>query len=140
MHRARRTATFGVLTATALALSPAIGLTKDGPESPCHQYYPNIPGKTLLENDKVVVQRFIFPPGQWEGVHSHPGDQLFIHIKGGQWTVRTGDTYDTGFWKTGSVGWYGAVDEKADHESKNSGSAPIELIWVTLKTGCQDRK
>ena len=50
---------------------------ENGPASPCHQYYPNISGEVLLENDKVVVQRFVFPPGVWEGVHSHPPDQLY---------------------------------------------------------------
>ena len=108
----------------------------DGPISPCHQYYPNIPGEVLLENDKVVVQRFIFPPGQWEGVHAHPPDQLYIHIKGGEWTVRYGNRTETGRSETGSVGWYGPVDLSADHESVNSGSEPIDLIWVTLKSGC----
>jgi len=107
-----------------------------GPASPCHQYYPNIPGETLLENDKVVVQRFIFPPGQWEGVHAHPPDQLYILIKGGEWTVRFGDRMETGRSETGSVGWYGPVDLSEDHESVNSGDEPIDLIWVTLKTGC----
>ena len=29
----------------------------------CKQSYPNIPGRVLLENDKVIVQRFTFPPG-----------------------------------------------------------------------------
>ena len=51
---------------------------------PYHQEYPNIPGEVLLENNLVVVQRFIFQPGQWEGVHSHPGNQIYIHIKGGE--------------------------------------------------------
>ncbi len=39
-------------------------------------FYPNIPGELLLENDKVVVQKFIVEPGQWEGVHTRPGDQI----------------------------------------------------------------
>ena len=102
----------------------------------CYQTYPNIPGRLLLENDKVVVQRFEFLPGQWEGVHVHPPNQLFIHIKGGQWTSRTGSRYDSGWWETGSVGWYGPIALADDHESMNSGSEPIDLIWVTLKEGC----
>ncbi len=61
----------------------------------CRQTYPNIPGRVLLENDKVVVQRFMFPPGQWEGVHAHPPNQLFINIKGGEWTVRYGKRRQT---------------------------------------------
>ena len=117
-----------------------ISAKQDGPVSPCHQYYPNIPGEVLLENDKVVVQRFIFPPGQWEGVHRHPPDQLYIHLKGGKWTVRFGDKIETGHSETGSVGWYGPVAIEEDHESVNTGDEPIDLIWVTLKTGCQNEE
>ena len=102
----------------------------------CRQTYPNIPGRLLLENDKVVVQRFTFPPGQWEGVHAHPPNQLFIHLKGGRWTVRYGDRRETLNSPTGSVGWFGPVDLSQDHEAVNSGTEPIELIWVTLKEGC----
>ena len=51
--------------------------------------YPNIPGEDLLENDWVIVQRFTVKPGQWEGVHAHHPDMLYIHIKGGQWAVRS---------------------------------------------------
>ena len=67
----------------AIAHTDLLSAKTKGPASPCHQHYPNIEGEVLLENDKVVVQRFIFPPGQWEGVHSHPPDQLYIHLKGG---------------------------------------------------------
>lgn len=102
----------------------------------CRQSYPNIPGKLLLENEKVVVQRFIFPPGQWEGVHAHPANQLYIHLKGGRWTVRYGSRRYTYNAPTGSVGWFGPVHISEDHESVNSGTEPIDLIWVTLKDGC----
>ena len=43
-----------------------------------------------MENDKLVVQRFIIEPGKWESIHRHPPDQLYIHFKGGQWTVKYG--------------------------------------------------
>ena len=107
--------------------------------NPCYQYYPNIQGAILLENDKVVVQRFVFPPGEWEGVHSHPPGQIYIHIKGGEWTVRFGEQVEKGYSETGSVGWYGPVPLSADHESVNSGAEPIDLIWVTLKSECENR-
>jgi len=32
-------------------------------------------GEVLLENEYVVVQRFVVGPGEWEGIHAHPGDQ-----------------------------------------------------------------
>ena len=108
-----------------------------GPESPCHQFYPNIPGETLLDNDTVVVQRFIIPPGQWEGVHGHPPNQLYIHVKGGEWTVRFGDKIETSVSPDGEVGWSSeGLGLEAEHESQNSGDQPIDLIWVAVKPGC----
>ena len=139
MTSAPRAALVALIATTGAIGLAAAATSESGPESPCHQYYPNIPGELLLENDKVVVQRFIFPPGQWEGVHAHPPDQLYIHLKGGRWTVRYGKHQETGWSETGSVGWYGPVPLSADHESVNSGDEPIDLIWVTLKTGCQDQ-
>lgn len=136
-----------ILTAVGLALGiavapvlqPAAKSVARTTAPGCHQSYPNIKGKVLLENDKVVVQRFVFPPGVWEGVHAHPPDQLYVHIRGGTWKVRHGTHVETGFSETGSVGWYGPVPLSADHESVNVGKEPIDLIWVTLKTGCQNR-
>ncbi|WP_299846228.1 hypothetical protein [uncultured Roseovarius sp.] len=102
----------------------------------CRQHYPNIPGRVLLEDDKMVVQRFTFPPGQWEGVHAHPPHQLYIMLTGTNWTVRYGDNVSSGYSPAGSVGFYGPVDLSEDHESVNSGDIPADLIWVTLKDGC----
>ena len=42
------------------------------------QEYPNIEGETLLEDDRVVVQRFVLESGEWEGIHEHPENQLVI--------------------------------------------------------------
>ena len=109
----------------------------DGPPNACHQYYPNIPGEVLLENDKLVVQRFIIEPGQWEGIHRHSPDQLYIHIKGGEWTVRYGDEENTSISPDGEIGWSDtAVEVAAEHQSGNTGDEPIDLVWVTLKPGC----
>ena len=109
----------------------------DGPASPCHQFYPNVPGETLLDNDTVVVQRFIIPPGQWEGVHAHPPNQLYIHVKGGEWMVRFADKMETSVSPDGEVGWSDkGLGLDADHESQNSGDQPIDLIWVAVKPGC----
>ena len=52
------------------------------------QIFPNIPLELLLENDRMIVQRVRVEPGQWTGVHSHPGNQVYIHIKGGIWSER----------------------------------------------------
>ena len=107
--------------------------------NPCHQYYPNIPGELLLENDKLVVQRFTIQPGQWEGIHSHPPDQLYIHIKGGEWTVKYGDEATTSYSPTGEIGWDDSATELSElHESGNTGDESIDLVWATLKPGCMD--
>ena len=122
------------LGAGGLALNDVYEIASE--QERCLQTYPNIPGKLLLENDKVIVQRFSFPPGQWEGVHAHPANQLYIHLTDANWKVRFGDKITTGPSKAGSVGWYGPVHLHEDHESVNIGDEPIELIWVTLQDGC----
>ena len=109
--------------------------------NPCHQYYPNIPGELVLENDKLIVQRFIIQPGQWEGIHSHPGNQIYVHIKGGEWSGRIGgkSEYSAEIDEDGSVGWMDAIPLRAGHDSGNTGAEPIAIIYVTLKTtGCMD--
>ena len=99
-------------------------------------FYPNIPGELLLENDYVVVQRYIIEPGKWEGIHSHPGNQIAVRIKGGLWGGRRGGrevSRMTEPTKDGSVGWMDAIDISEQHESGNVGDTPIDLVWVTLK-------
>ncbi len=103
------------------------------PQREPRQRYPNIAGAVVFENDRVVVQRFVVQPGQWEGVHSHPGNQLYVHIKGGEWTVRDGDKKETSISADGEVGWMDAVPLSQDHESGNTGTTPIDFLWITLK-------
>ena len=117
------------LTAIGCVMLAAHLVATQGPG----QHYPNIPGEVLFENDKLVVQKFIIEPGEWEGVHPHPGNQLYIHIRGGEWTVRRGDEKTTSYSETGSVGWMDAIALSEDHESGNTGDSTIELLWVTLK-------
>jgi mannose-6-phosphate isomerase-like protein (cupin superfamily) len=98
--------------------------------------YPNIPGEDLLENDLVIVQRFTVNPGQWEGVHAHHPDMLFIHIKGGQWAAKTYTEPEHPYPNAspdGEVGWMQTIDLSVGHQSGNVGKEPIDLIWVTLK-------
>jgi mannose-6-phosphate isomerase-like protein (cupin superfamily) len=105
---------------------------------PKYQYlnYPNIPGEDLLENDQVIVQRFTVQPGQWEGVHAHCPDMLYLHVKGGQWAEKTYNEpehpYPTSS-PDGEVGWMRTIDISVGHQSRNIGKNPIDLIWVTLK-------
>jgi len=99
------------------------------------QIYPNIPLELLLENDRVIVQRVQIEPGQWEGVHAHPGNQVFIHIKGGTWSGRRGGVQSPPSppRATGAVGWMDAIDLGEGHESGNTGDTTIDLVWITLK-------
>ena len=99
----------------------------------CYVRYPNIPGETLLDNERMVVQKFVVKPGQWEGLHSHPGNQLYVHLKGGKWAVRYGDKETVSDAPDGSIGWYNAVKLSEKHQSGNVGTEPIELLWITLK-------
>jgi predicted component of type VI protein secretion system len=98
--------------------------------------YPNIPGEDILENDLVIVQRFTVFPGQWEGVHEHVPNMLYIHIKGGQWAARLKGQPEHLYpapSPDGSVGWMQPYTLDQGHESGNLGKEPIDLIWVTLK-------
>ncbi len=117
-------------------VAPAAAAVVGG--KPKYQYlnYPNIPGEDLLENDQVIVQRFIVQPGQWEGVHAHCPDMLYIHIKGGQWAEKTYKEPEHPYPNSspdGEVGWMPTIDISVGHQSRNIGKDAIDLVWVTLK-------
>ena len=81
------------------------------------------------------MQRVRIEPGEWEGIHSHPGNQIYIHIKGGVWSERRGGVqFDPSpLAETGSVGWMDPVELVDEHESGNTGDTTIDQIWITLK-------
>jgi quercetin dioxygenase-like cupin family protein len=116
-----------------------VTLKGDGPIAPDVEHkplvYPEIPMELLIDNDRVIVQRVQVEPGQWEGIHSHPGNQVFIHIKGGSWAARMGGVQSptTTVRADGAVGWMEAIDLSEEHESGNVGDTTIDLVWVTLK-------
>jgi len=116
-----------------------VTLKKDSPIAPeaehVPQVYPNIPMELLLENHRMIVQRLLVEPGQWTGIHSHPGNQVYVHITGGTWSERHGGVQSPPlpFSEAGSVGWTDAVDPGEEHEVGNTGDTAIELVLVTLK-------
>ena len=116
-----------------------VTLKDDAPITPeaehAPQTYPNIPLELLLENDRMIVQRVRVEPGQWTGIHSHPGNQVYIHIKGGIWSeCRSGVQSPASLYsEPGSVGWVDAVELGVGHESGNVGDTTIDLVLVTLK-------
>ena len=100
--------------------------------------YPNLDdsnGEVVLTNDHVVLQRLVVPAGEWEGIHSHPGNQIYVHIKGGEWSGLIGGKpeYSRIVDEDGAVGWMDAIPLSAGHDSGNTGDTPIDLIYVTLK-------
>jgi len=124
------------VTLKPAAAVPAPAALSAAERQDAHLNYPNIPGEDLLENDRVIVQRFVVNPGQWEGVHAHRPNMLYIHIKGGQWAARSRKEPEHPYpapSPDGEVGWMPAIDLSAGHESGNVGRQPIDLIWVTLK-------
>jgi quercetin dioxygenase-like cupin family protein len=123
-----------------VTLRPVDAAADKAAPGPNHKYqylnYPNIPGEDLLENDLVIVQRFTVNPGQWEGVHAHHPDMLYIHVRGGQWAARSKSEPEHAYpapSPDGEAGWMPTIDLSAGHESGNVGKEPIDLIWVTLK-------
>ena len=106
------------------------------------QEYPNVDGETILEDERVIVQRFVLEPGQWEGIHEHPEYQLVIVLNSTDeltYRFRGSDTVIPGsndndpeslsaFWRPGPVS---LSDE---HESGNTGTRPLEWIAITFKS------
>lgn len=97
------------------------------------QRYPNIRGKTIFENDRVLVQRFLLPPGEWEGVHGHSGNQLYVMLTDGHAGARLGDQETSGFYPAGIVLWQPPVPLSERHESGNVGDEPMEFLCFNFK-------
>ena len=102
-------------------------------QNPHAQHYPNISGEEVFENDRVLVQRFVMLPGEWEGIHSHSGNQLYIMLSEGESTVRYGENERISQSYVGLVAWQPAVDLSERHESGNTGDTPLEWLWVNFK-------
>src|ERR1700733_1458576 len=83
--------------------------------------YANLPGTIALDNDRVVVRRFIIQPGQSTGRQTHGAHQLLVFVKGGALTLNS--TGRSSLWPDGRVVW---LDRAAnDAGSTNTGGRPI---------------
>ena len=127
-----------ITTATVGAQDNARSAPVSEDDRPFLLHYPNLEnpdGRVVLTNEFVVLQRLWVPAGEWEGIHSHPGNQIYVHIKGGEWSGRLGGEIE--YWgiasPDGEVGWMDPIPLSVRHESGNTGDTPIDLIYVTLK-------
>lgn len=94
------------------------------------QIYADLTGTTVLENDKVIVQRFVIQPSQSTGRRTQSARQLLVFVKGG--VLKSKATGRSTLWPDGRVVWQERPG-RADEGSTNTGAAPIELLWATLK-------
>jgi hypothetical protein len=92
----------------SLCAVPLLGLPLSGsPKDPAHfqQIYSNLTGQVVLDNERVLVQKFTIQPGQATGSHTHPGDQLLVFIKGGVLMSKaTGPSHALEGWPCGVAG------------------------------------
>src|SRR5580658_708518 len=120
------------MSAITLLIPVLAGLPARGVAATPTQIAPtfaNLQGEVVLDNQRVMVQRFVLEPGQSTGLHSHPSDQLLVFIKGGVLRSQAGRST---LWRDGRVLWQN-VTERTDEGSTNAGAAPIVMICVSLK-------
>jgi hypothetical protein len=88
------------------------------------------PGAVVLENDKVVVRRYLLQPGMATGMHNHSQDYLLVILQGGTVEVTTlQGPIRTEKVEKGLVAWR----TKIAHDSKNIGGSPIEGLVIEIK-------
>jgi hypothetical protein len=112
-----------------------IGASATSPSAWGYLNYPNIPGEDVLDNRWVIVQRFKMKPGEWEGVHAHNPNTLYVFIKGGKWTSKSRAQPNgvPGSAPDGAVAWMDTIALNEQHQSGNTGSNETEVVWVALK-------
>lgn len=112
----------------AMALSASVVLVLAAAAFAVQQSYPNQPEmETLLDNDQVVVQRVHFPEGEWQGEHSHEGNQLAVAITDMEQLVKEDGKESVRKLKPGDILW---VDKTThDHKMVRAGTS----ILITLK-------
>ncbi len=91
--------------------------------------FANLTGEVTLDNPRVRVEKFVIAPGQSTGRHLRSTNQLLVFVKGGVLERASGRSV---LWRDGRVEWQEATDS-IDPGSTNLGSAPIEVVCVSLK-------
>ncbi len=88
------------------------------------------PGAMVLENDQVIVRRYLLQPGLVTGMHTHAHDYLRVILQGGtvEITALNGPKR-TETVATGDVAWR----SKGTHDTRNIGGGPIEGLVIELK-------
>ena len=99
------------------------------------QAFPDIQPTLVLENDRMIVQRVMIEPGQWTGVHGHPGNQVFVVTRGGIRSERRGGLPHGASTElqAGSVGWLDALGPDDVHDVGNTGDTTMEIVLVSIK-------
>ena len=96
------------------------------------------PRLTILENDRVVVDRRVYAPGERTDppgrshVENPPRDVLRILVTPGDVEIiSTGDKVETGHFEAGHVWWW--PKPPATHSFANIGKEPITILGIRLK-------
>lgn len=88
------------------------------------------PGAMMLENDKVIVRRYVLQPGTATGMHTHTHDYLRVMLQGGTVEVTAlNGPKRTETLAVGDVAWR----PKGTHDSRNIGGGPIEGLVIEIK-------
>ena len=117
-------AAIGLVFTLCLGFSPLRLAAADRPPT-----FANLQGEVVLDNPRVIVEKFVLQPGQSTGEQSHRRDQLWVFVKGGVLTSSEGRAT---LWRDGRVSWRSASD-RPEAGSTNTGATPIELVCVNLK-------
>lgn len=108
---------FGVGIGLGLVVAPAVGVGQGHVEE-----------KTLLDNERVAVYEFVFPPGFKGDEHEAPVDEFAYVLDGEFGVVTTGKGKRVV--KRGEVEW---APKGAIHYSVNESKKPARVLVVLLK-------
>jgi quercetin dioxygenase-like cupin family protein len=88
------------------------------------------PGALVLENDHVIVRRYLLQPGLVTGMHTHARDYLRVILRGGTVEITAlNGAKRTETVGTGDVAWR----SKEAHDTRNIGGGPIEGLVIEIK-------